>query len=269
MNTESEYNDYAYPGTELDLFVHARRWRSYWLSRIAPLIRSDVLEVGAGIGTITREAAPSAGSWLALEPDPRLASQIGRGGSNLTVRVGDIGALASDEYFDAILYIDVIEHIEHDVDELGTAAQHLTEGGHLIVLAPAFPSLYSCFDAAVGHHRRYTRRGLLALRPPGLLLRRVEHLDVMGLLISAVNRAGRDQDKPERWQIAVWDRFLIPLSGSSTHCSVDALGSPCSSSGSAPEAPASPRRATCVTPQFSGRDLGRSRRRDHARSAPP
>ena len=35
---------------------------------------------------------------------------------------------------------------------------------------------------------------------------------MMGLLVSALNRFGRDQDKPERWQIAVWDRFLIPLS---------------------------------------------------------
>lgn len=214
MSVGSSGEAYDYPGGELDLFAPAHRWRSYWQSRITTLVHSDVLEVGAGIGTITRDLAPSAARWLALEPDRRLAMQIdvlSAETPTLEVRIGDIGVLAQDEFFDTILYIDVIEHIKRDAEELERAAEHLRDGGHLIVLAPAFPALYSRFDAAVGHHRRYTRRSLAALAPPGMALLRIEHLDVMGLLVSFLNRLGRDQESPRKWQIGLWDRFLIPL----------------------------------------------------------
>ena len=67
-----------------------------------------------------------------------------------------------------MLYIDVLEHIEHDLDELARAASHLAPGGHLVVLAPAHQALFSDFDRAIGHYRRYNRAGLQKLAPAGL-----------------------------------------------------------------------------------------------------
>ncbi len=215
MSLERGDGKYVYPGTELATFAPARRWRSYWQSRVAELLRCDVLEVGAGIGTITQNLAPFSNRWLALEPDGHLASQLQTATTaipNVEVRLGHIGALSADERFDAIIYIDVIEHIEDDAEQLRTAVHHLKPDGHLVVLAPAFPSLYSRFDAAVGHYRRYTRASLVALTPPGLIVRRIEHLDSMGAVVSFLNRFGRNQEQPDRWQIMLWDRFLIPLS---------------------------------------------------------
>ena len=39
--------------------------------------------------------------------------------------------------FDCILYIDVLEHIENDRQELIEAKKRLKPGGRLIILAPA------------------------------------------------------------------------------------------------------------------------------------
>ena len=60
--------------------------------------------------------------------------------------------------FDTILYVDVLEHIADDAAELARARRLLTPEGNLVVLAPAHQSLFSPFDAAVGHYRRYDER---------------------------------------------------------------------------------------------------------------
>ncbi len=71
-------------------------------------------------------------------------------------RAGTIHEIQGDPRFDIIYYIDVLEHIEDDAAELRAASRLLARGGRLVVLAPAFPCLYSRFDRSIGHFRRYT-----------------------------------------------------------------------------------------------------------------
>jgi 2-polyprenyl-3-methyl-5-hydroxy-6-metoxy-1,4-benzoquinol methylase len=210
---------YEYVGEELDLFALAVNWKRYFRSQLADVIRGDVLEVGAGIGETTRHLCDGRQrSWLCLEPDAQLAarleSSIARGGLSPTPRV-QIGTLAdvdSEARFDAILYIDVLEHIEHDAEELGRAAALLGRGGCIVVLSPAFGFLYSEFDRAVGHFRRYTRRTLAAAFPASLRRRQLRYLDGVGFLASLANRMLLHQSIPSRQQIELWDRRMIPVS---------------------------------------------------------
>lgn len=55
---------------------------------------------------------------------------------------GTLEALAALA-FDTIIYIDVLEHIEDDREELNRAASHLRPGGHLIILSPAHQKLFT------------------------------------------------------------------------------------------------------------------------------
>jgi cyclopropane fatty-acyl-phospholipid synthase-like methyltransferase len=209
----------AYPGGELELFREAHHWKRYLAGQVAVELRGDVLEVGAGIGGMTR-VLRNAGqaSWLALEPDRELAARIcaevraGRIGAPVEVRVGTLADLAEDARFDTLLYSDVLEHIGEDARELARAAALLRPGGSLIVIAPAHLWLYSEFDRAVGHQRRYTAESLLALRPPGMRLRRLRYLDSVGMLASLANRWLLRHPLPTARQIATWDRLLVPLS---------------------------------------------------------
>ena len=59
------------------------------------------------------------------------------------------------------------EHIENDREELERAAARLRPGGRVIVLAPAHQWLFTPFDAAIAHFRRYNRSMMRNLRPPG------------------------------------------------------------------------------------------------------
>jgi 2-polyprenyl-3-methyl-5-hydroxy-6-metoxy-1,4-benzoquinol methylase len=211
--------DYEYVGRELELFANAVNWKAYFRSEFARWLVGDVLEVGAGIGETARHLLDRRQrSWLCLEPDARLATTLTTWArtAELTpppvVKIGTTADIDSASRFDAILYIDVLEHIEDDRGEMARAAGLLAPGGHLVVLSPAFPSLYSEFDRSVGHFRRYTRKSLAAVMPETVTRRRLVYLDSVGFLASLGNRLLLRQDLPTSRQIALWDRLMIPLS---------------------------------------------------------
>lgn len=209
-----------YIGEELDLYAEARHWKRYVAGQIAPWLHGKVLEVGAGIGATTRAYWDLAGdrvtSWTALEPDARLAARIAQAmsgsGNRPDVRVATTGELDPSATFDAILYIDVIEHIEHDAEELARAARLLAPGGALIVLSPAHQWLMSPFDVEIGHFRRYSLGMLAAAAPRGLVARRMRYLDSVGMCASAANRWLLKQTAPTPRQISFWDGVLVRTS---------------------------------------------------------
>ncbi len=206
----------AYVGSELDVFANAINWKHYAARHLRTFLRGDVLEVGSGLGSMTQVLCGGAGKWTCLEPDASLSARakISLCGTAMDCefRAGTLDALGKEESFDAILYMDVLEHIADDRQELDHAARHLRPSGAICVLAPAHPLLYSVFDRAIGHFRRYTKTTLSAAGPPGLRLERLRYLDCCGLLASAANRYIVKSAKPSRWQIAFWDRILVSLS---------------------------------------------------------
>jgi len=207
--------EFTYQGQELDVFAAAANWKKYWSSRLRRWVRGDVLETGAGIGANT--ALLQGGqvrSWHCLEPDPKLAATLRQAVASLPdcrVTVGTIASVSAAQY-DAILYIDVLEHIEADRAEMAAAAKLLRPGGSVIVLSPAHQSLFSEFDASIGHYRRYNRESLRACSPPGCRLAAMFYLDSVGMLASLANRTLLRQGKPTAGQIALWDNFMIRAS---------------------------------------------------------
>lgn len=208
-----------YAGRELDVFVTARRWKRYWSSFITPVLHGDVLEVGAGIGAnVSLLCVDSVRRWVCLEPDvmlcQRLPVELERAGLGDRCQIvhGTLGGLPEGESFDAVLYLDVLEHIADDGTELRHAATRLRPGGALIILAPAHPWLYSDFDRAIGHERRYTKPTILKVIPPGLREEFLIYLDSAGLLASGANRLLLRQAMPSSQQVLFWDRVLVPCS---------------------------------------------------------
>jgi SAM-dependent methyltransferase len=208
-----------YVGNELEVFAGAVNWKGYLRRRIARYYGRSVLEVGAGIGGTTRVLHDgSVERWVCLEPDPELASRLAESASRgelpapCETAVGAIESMPPGETFDAILYIDVLEHIEDDRAELARAAERLRLGGRVVVLSPAHQFLFTPFDAAIGHFRRYSKSTLRAAGPPALRLERLDYLDSAGMLLSLGNRLVLKSASPSRAQVAVWDGVVVPVS---------------------------------------------------------
>lgn len=209
-------SEFKYAGSELDLFAAVLNWKSYWSRQIRPFLTGDILEAGAGIGANTRFLDPGdSGRYVCLEPDPQLIAQLRRELPE-TRRTREVvcGTLQSlpHQRFDTIVYIDVLEHIENDREELNLAASFLAPGGRIIVLSPAHQRLYTPFDAAIGHFRRYDRAMIRSISPAGLRLERLRYLDSAGLFASGANLLLLRQSMPTRAQLRFWDGWIVPCS---------------------------------------------------------
>jgi len=209
----------AYIGSELELFAGAQNWKRYYGSILRPYLRGRVLEVGAGIGGTTAVVCDgSQDEWICLEPDAQLVAAIEQKIATGTLpaccaaKRGWIGDVSPGPQFDAILYIDVLEHIRNDREEVELAAGRLRPGGMLIVLAPAHQWLMSPFDAAVGHFRRYTRATLSAVAASEVEMVDCRYLDSIGLIVSLGNRYILRKAIPKESEVRLWDRIMVPLS---------------------------------------------------------
>ena len=208
-----------YIGDELSLFKDAINWKKYWYDSVKQFIKGDILEVGAGIGVNTNlilNNNSDISSIVTIEPDKSLADQIlgniEEDTSKVTILNGVLDDLDKDQKFDTIIYIDVIEHIEHDNSELDKAKLHLKEGGHLIILVPAYKFLFSPFDKAIGHYRRYNKKSLENVIPVDLTKIKLFYLDSLGVCASLTNKIILKQSYPTKSQILKWDRLIVPIS---------------------------------------------------------
>jgi len=211
-------NEFKYPDTELELFSAVRNWKSYWSQQIKPFLSGDILEVGAGIGSNTLILDPGGDSrWVCLEPDADLFADRIKTLAKAPRRrpyepiCGTLRSL-NDQQFDTSVYIDVLEHIEDDREELQHATPHLRSKGHLIVLSPAHQCLFTPFDAAVGHFRRCNRSMFRRISPSCLSFTRLSYVDSFGLFASAVNVLFLRQSMPSSAQLRFWDQWIVPIS---------------------------------------------------------
>jgi hypothetical protein len=125
------------------------------------------------------------------------------------------------ESFDAVLLLDVLEHVEDDAAFLrALVAENLAPGGAALVSVPAWPALYGPHDAALKHYRRY-RPGALAdlVGRCGLRMEMTGGLFHSLLMPRIVQRMrerrteapanGADAPDELRWNHAAWLRRLV------------------------------------------------------------
>ncbi len=87
-----------------------------------------------------------------------------------------------DASVDALIMLDVLEHIEDDTAALREAQRVLRPGGAAIISVPAYNFLFSPWDTYNRHYRRYTARGLARVaRAAGLVVERAGYWNAISL----------------------------------------------------------------------------------------
>jgi 2-polyprenyl-3-methyl-5-hydroxy-6-metoxy-1,4-benzoquinol methylase len=125
-----------------------------------------VLDVGCGDGFISRELFKTIPVYSISGVDIHLTNdQIAELSSQ-----GDVVSYSNDyrelefRFYDLILMLDIIEHIENDEAFLFEIVdKYMKDNGHVVITAPAFQGIYSAHDKFLEHYRRYSRKELLAL----------------------------------------------------------------------------------------------------------
>jgi SAM-dependent methyltransferase len=190
-----------------------------WLGKLLRAhLGKRVLEVGAGIGTITREILPDRELVIALEAEQAYADHLVKffqgeprvRALHSKVEDTDWARLAA-ERLDSVLLSNVLEHIEDDAAAIRSFRMVLAPGGNIVILVPALPVLFGTLDEAVGHYRRYMRESLRrVIEGNGFRMERLEWMNLLGVPGWLLNgRVLRRRVIPAR-QLRVYDQ-LAPL----------------------------------------------------------
>ena len=121
---------------------------------------SRVLEIGSGTGANLRALRRLCGPGVGLDLDVRALTYC----RDLpTIRADALAPLPfADDAFDAVVLLDVLEHISSPGALVCEMGRVLCPGGAALVMVPAGPGLWSYWDEMHGHQRRYTRVSLAA-----------------------------------------------------------------------------------------------------------
>lgn len=153
-----------YTGTELEAMELARNYHRWILSFFRPYIHGTVVEIGAGIGTVSELLAECEPAELrCYEPAKNLFPHLARrmnGRANVRVENAFYNGAGRA---DAVMLINVLEHIENDRGMLERIRASLNNEGRLLVFVPALPRIFGSLDEQFGHFRRYTRAQLANL----------------------------------------------------------------------------------------------------------
>jgi SAM-dependent methyltransferase len=112
--------------------------------------------------------------------------------------------------FDTVFALNVVEHIEDDMLAVKNCHRLLSPGGRLLILMPAYPSLYSPMDKELQHYRRYTRSSMAALLSKDFKVLTTWYFNLAGIfgwwMAGSVLRSKRLTNGQMKW----YDR-LVPL----------------------------------------------------------
>ena len=203
-----------YQGLELENFDKAVIWRKYIYLLIKKYINNNVLEVGAGIGSFTKNYEKKIRNLTLSETDDsnfNLLTSKFKDKNNIKV----INSFTSQisETFNTILYLNVLEHIEKDVEEINQALKKLKANGHLIILVPAHNELYGKFDKAIGHIKRYKIDFFKSLKLDNAEVMELYYLDSLGYFLYYLNKIFfKEEIYPTKLKIFLWDKLFTPFS---------------------------------------------------------
>ena len=119
------------------------------------------LDVGCGTGIVQRQLQSGLG-WHVDGCDLNSAALTRNSTPGARIMLYNVfdRQVSLCEAYDYLVMFDVIEHIEKPAPFIEAALYHLKPRGLVFVNVPALPSLFSRYDTAAGHFRRYTTDGL-------------------------------------------------------------------------------------------------------------
>jgi SAM-dependent methyltransferase len=127
-----------------------------------------VLEIGAGLGNLTRALMPR-DRYTATDINPHYLDYLANFAESrpyLDVRRFDLADPSASDgvagQYDTVVCLNVLEHVAQEAQGARNLFSALVPGGRAIVLVPQGPSLYGTLDRVLGHERRYTTAMLQA-----------------------------------------------------------------------------------------------------------
>lgn len=193
------------------------RYNQWVFSVVRPFLGRRVLEIGSGIGNITRFLLDR-DFIAATDIEPKFLSILKNtfGKFNKYV-ISDFNIESSaidpfrSYHFDSIICFNVLEHIKNEERALKNTFDLLEPGGRLFLLVPSHPSLYGSLDLNLGHHRRYGKKALKEkLEEMGFHVTLLRYFNRLGVLGWFLNSRILRRKRLSSFQLKLFD-LLVPI----------------------------------------------------------
>ncbi len=153
----------------LDAFSDAPNFNQWMAETLRPYLGLRVLEIGAGIGNLTRTLVTKRARYVATDLN---LEHLGRLRTRLATRphleVARLDASNPEDFLpfrqqmDTVVCLNVLEHLPDDLRTLRSIHGALHEGGRALILVPEGPGIFNALDRELGHQRRYSEDELRA-----------------------------------------------------------------------------------------------------------
>jgi glycosyltransferase involved in cell wall biosynthesis len=211
------YADDEYGSRILAELEGARRFNVWLGDVLRPHVGERVLEIGAGIGSMTNQFIPRE-FYVASDINPnylRYLTSYAVGKPYLNVmkldatKPEDFRGL--EEQFDTVTLINVLEHLSDEHLVLQNLWSVLSPEGRAIVLVPQNPGLFGSLDQVLGHHKRYSHEELRrALTGAGFSVETVFNFNRFSVPAWWLNGKLLSRTRFSRMQIKVLE-LLMPI----------------------------------------------------------
>ncbi len=189
MNIEYDH------GTEiLEVISDAGNFNRWMYETIQPHCLGNVLEVGSGIGNISQFFLADGYQITLSDLNTGYFSILENKFGNYANRRGPVCLDFAEKelekkypqligQFDTVFALNVLEHVPDHEQAIRNCFSLLKPGGKLVLLVPAFQSLFNHFDEALEHQRRYTPKSLnKVMSVPGFQIVHTQYFNVAGIL---------------------------------------------------------------------------------------
>jgi SAM-dependent methyltransferase len=165
------------------------KYANWQYALIAPYISGNVLEIGGGVGTFTERIIkhPDICSLTVTETNNNNMLELRkRFGSSIKFLSDDLESDLPAGFtgaFDTVVSVNVMEHINDDLEFFSNCCKCIKKGGVLIHLVPAKKFLYGTIDGALNHYRRYEPNDLKYMAEQNdLKILKLKYMNMLGAL---------------------------------------------------------------------------------------
>lgn len=211
-------SNHTYIGKDLESMSYAQNYSKWIIELFLPYTGNNIAEVGAGTGNLTNlfSELDKVRSITAFEPSEEMHRVLSNNTSHSKkiITVNNTVSKASAIYpnrFDSIFYINVMEHIDNDQEEVYLIQSMLKDKGHVCIFVPALSWLYSDFDKSIGHYRRYHKTQLFNLFDKnGFDIIKIKYIDMFGIIPWYLNFVLLKRALDSK-STKIYDTYAIPL----------------------------------------------------------
>jgi SAM-dependent methyltransferase len=163
---------------------------NYWMySQMSPFIGGDILEIGSGIGNISKYLVTNFLNAELSDVRDQYTDKLKNQFPKQEVHTID---LVADDFekkysdlldrYDFVFALNVVEHVKDDKLALINLAKLVRPGGRIFILVPAYQWLFNSFDVSLEHFRRYTKSTLSKICPEGCKVKNSFYFNAFGII---------------------------------------------------------------------------------------